>query len=315
MLSLLALYPMVYQGAMSLTDFSAGSIRDGLNGGVWREVREGLTGRAEPVEVELAFSRPSTKEVRWAGPGLFFQILGGAGAPLVVFEIIWTSLAVALQTGLGLGVALLLNRPGLRFANIWRALFVLPWAIPEFVGALIWAQILEPRFGWLNLAGESFATRLDAPIALNLVARWQEDPVVALVVLLIAATWYGFPFMMLAASAGLKLVPKEVYDAAAIDGAGRWQTLRRITWPLLFPLLVPAIIIRAIFTFNQFYLFYVLNTPFPATTLSLASFFFFSEGGMYAVSAAINLSTVVVLIGLVIWFDRRSRAAEGVTYA
>jgi arabinogalactan oligomer/maltooligosaccharide transport system permease protein len=121
--------------------------------------------------------------------------------------------------------------------------------------------------------------------------------------------------MMLAATAGLKLVPTDVYEAAVVDGASRWQQFKRITWPLLLPLLLPAVIIRAIFTFNQFYLYYAMNTPSPATTLAITSFFFFNFGGQYAVSAAINLFTVLVLVVLILWFNRRSRAAEGVTYA
>ena len=84
--------------------------------------------------------------------------------------------------------------------------------------------------------------------------------------LLTAATWFGVPFMFLASTAGLKQLSEEVYDAAAIDGAGRWQTFINITWPMLQPLLLPAIIVRVIFTFNQFYLFLTLNPPFPAYT-------------------------------------------------
>ncbi len=313
-LGLIALFPMIYQAAMSLTDFSAVAIRDGLSGGVWREVWRGLTGQVEPVAAEL-FGRPSGKMVHYAGLALLLQLLFGAAAPLVVYEIIWTVLSVACQTALGLGVAMMIHRYGVLFKKGWRTLFILPWAIPEFVGALVWSQILDPKFGWLNLAGQSFARRADFPLATSVAAKWQQDPQIALIVLLIAATWYGFPFMMLAATAGLKMIPPDVYEAAALDGASGWRQFRAITWPLLLPLLLPAIIIRAIFTFNQFYLYYVLQTPFPATTFATVSFFIFDEGGLYAVSAALNLFTVLVLVGLIWWFNRQSRAAEGVTYA
>jgi ABC-type sugar transport system permease subunit len=313
-LVLIALYPMIYQAAMSLTDFGASAIKDGLNGGVWREVWAGLSGQVDPVDISV-FGRSTARQVHYAGPALLVQLLSGAASDLVVYEVVWTVLAVALQTGLGLAVALILHRPGVRFKGWWRALFILPWAIPEFVGALSWAQIFDPRFGWLSLAGASFAQRVDFPLPAGLATHWQQDPQLALVVLLIAATWYGFPFMMLAATAGLKLVPADVYEAAVVDGASRWQQFQRITWPLLLPLLLPAVIIRAIFTFNQFYLYYALNTPYPATTLAMTSFSFFNFGGQYAVSAAINLFAVLVLVALLLWFNRRSRAAEGVTYA
>jgi ABC-type sugar transport system permease subunit len=79
-------------------------------------------------------------------------------------------------------------------------------------------------------------------------------------------------------------------------------------------LLIPAIIIRAIFAFNQFYLFYVMQADFPTTTLATVSFFVFNYGGQFAVSAALNVFTVVVLIVLILWFNRQSKALEGVTY-
>jgi multiple sugar transport system permease protein len=125
--------------------------------------------------------------------------------------------------------------------------------------------------------------------------------------------------MVVAASAGLKTIPNEVYDAAAVDGAGAWERFRFVVFPLLLPLLGPAVIIRAIFAFNQFYLFYVLQPPFPLYTFSELSYVLLSAnsrfGGQYAISAVINLFTVIVLIALLWWFNRRTRVAEGVTYA
>ncbi|MGW8249299.1 MAG: carbohydrate ABC transporter permease, partial [Anaerolineales bacterium] len=296
------------------TDFSSTAIRDGLNGGVWREAWQGITGQVEAV-VPRIFQRSLSKEVHYAGPTILVQLISGAAADLVVFGVLWTVLTVLTQTGLGVAAALMLNRVGVRFKGWWRVIFILPWAIPEFVAALIWAQIFDPRFGWFNQAARTWYERADYPGAVNLLTHWQENPVYALVVLLITATWYGFPFMMLAASAGLKLIPSEIYDSAAIDGAGGLKSFRHITWPLLLPLLVPAIIIRAIFSFNQFYLFLVLQPPNPLATFSITSFFFFDTLGQYGVSAALNIFTVLVLMALIWWFNRLSRASEGYTYA
>ena len=177
--------------------------------------------------------------------------------------------------------------------------------------------MFEPRFGWIVLA-LNYPEIANYPFGQQL-ASWQEDPNMALLVLLVTATWYGFPLMMVAATAALKMLPREVYDAAAIDGAGGWGRFRWVTWPMILPLLVPAIIIRAIFAFNQFYLFYVLQTPFPLITLATLSFFVFDIsgpfGGYFALSAAINLLTVVFLVFFIFWFNRWSKAAEGVTYA
>jgi arabinogalactan oligomer/maltooligosaccharide transport system permease protein len=311
-LILITFYPLLYQTGIALTDFNATSIKDGINGGIWREVREGLTGQAEPVEVDIfSFSRSSAKEVRYTGFRPLLQAVGSTGASLLVFEIVWTVLSVVLQAALGVGVAWLLHQRGVRFGGWWRTLFVLPWAIPEFIGALVWMQIFDPRYGWFFL-GTSFPETPGYPLAQRL-AVWQEDPTLALLVLLVAGTWLGFPLLMLAASAGLKMIPHDVYDAAAIDGAGAWQQFRSITWPLLLPLLAPALIIRGIYAFNQFYLFYVMDPP--LITLATLSFVVFDFGGKYATSAIINLFTVVILIFFLLWFNRQSRAGEGVTYA
>ena len=311
-LSLLALFPLIYQAAVALTDFNAISIRDGIQGGVWRAVWQGLTGQAQPVTVALFDSMTRTKGVHWAGPGVLGQLLGGAAPDLLAFNLLWAALSVSLQAVLGVAAALMLHRRGVRWRNFWQTIFILPWAIPEFIGALIWLRILEPGFGWLALAQ---AIPADA-----LRTQSVAGPDATLVQLLVAATWYGFPLIMLAATASLKLTPDEVYDAGAIDGAVGWQRFRWITWPLMRPLLAPALFVRGIFAFNQFYLFYTMRVEPPTITLATASYYLFAPtgnfGGQFAVSAAINIFTVLVLLGLILWLARLTRGAatEEVTY-
>jgi ABC-type sugar transport system permease subunit len=313
-LALIAFYPMIFQAAMSLTDFNTISIRDGINGGVWREVWRGITGQTEPLVVDLwqyfdRFRRPTSTDVHYVGFSSLRSLFAGGIPDLLVFNILWAVLSVFLQAALGIAVALMLNREGVRGRGFWRTLFVLPWAIPEFVGALIWLRLLEPGRGWL-------AVIENAPFDVWLATFWAA-PGTRLLLLLLAATWYGFPFIMLAATAGLKLISSDVYEAAAIDGAGRWQQFHFVTWPLLWPLVMPAVLIRLIFAFNQFYLFYTMRVDFPTVTHATLSYYAFSPtfGGQFAVSAAINIFTVVVLVVLILWFNRRSRAVEGVTYA
>jgi arabinogalactan oligomer/maltooligosaccharide transport system permease protein len=305
-LFLLSGFPLIYQGAMSLTDFNTISIRDGIQGGVWREVVEGFTGKSKPLGLDAFGDGTRSKEVRFVGPAIYLELLAGRTSDVMGFNFIWVVVSVGVQTLLGMGVALLLQRNRVRWRGMWRTIFILPWAIPEFVGALIWYRIFEPRFGWLALA-----SNLPAGIQVS----WFQDLNQLFLVLLIAATWYGFPFIMLAATAGLKQIPDESYDAAAIDGAAGVSLFRYITWPLLIPLVIPAVIIRAIAAFNQFYLFYTMRSQ--LITYATLSYFIFSpnSGGQFAVSAAINIFTVLVLIGLLGWFNRLSKATEGLTYA
>ena len=226
-LGFIALFPLIYQVAMSLTDLSSLSLRDGMRGGVLRAVGEGLTGQAKPVTVEL-FERSSSNQVRYAGPQVLLNLLAGGVADLVIFELIWTITAVSLQTAFGVGVALMLSRAGVRFKGLWRTLFILPWAIPEFVGAIVWFNIFEPTNGWISLL-------MKKPL------EWQNNPTATLLILLIAALWMGWPLMMLAAMAGLKMIPPDVYDAAAVDGAKGWSRFSNVTWPLLLPVLTPVL--------------------------------------------------------------------------
>lgn len=304
MLTFIALFPLIYQSAVSLTDLGALSLRDGMRGGVWREVSEGLTGQAKPVTLAI-FERRTSNEVHYAGPQVLLQLLAGGAADIVVFEVVWTIASVFLQTALGVGVALMLSRAGVRFKGLWRTLFILPWAIPEFVGAIVWFNIFEPTNGWISLL-------LRKPF------EWQQSPLATLLVLLMAGLWMGWPLMMLAAIAGLKMIPPEVHDAAAVDGAKGWTRFRSVTWPLLLPVLTPVLIIRTILTFNQFYLFYVMQPPAPYFTLSMASFFFFDAtsyfGGQFGVAAALNVFTAILLLGLVIWFTRRKQTQVAEVY-
>jgi arabinogalactan oligomer/maltooligosaccharide transport system permease protein len=285
---------------------------------VWREFWEGLTGQVKPVEVEIPFR---SKEVQYTGPSSYepiFEFITTTG--VLVFNILWTVLSVVLQTALGVSAALLLWNKRIRFRRGWQTLFILPWAIPETIGALMWMTVFVSPFGWIALAIQDLGK--DIPVAFF--NGWERSPIMTMLVLLIANLWYGFPFMMLAATAGLKQVPTEVFDASAIDGANAWQTFRHVTMPLLAPLVVPAVIIRGIFAFNQFYLIQIfgfLHGNFSMTTLATLSFNifnpsgFFGANGQFAISAALNIITLIILIGFVSILNRLTKADEGVTYA
>ena len=299
-LVVLLVYPLIFQTAVSLTDFQYRALPDGLNGGVWREVGGGLSGNIEPVEfgVNAALSGGTEAEVSYVGFSLLGDLFEGGGtAPLLGFEIVWTGLSVILTVILGVGFAMMIQRPSVKRKGIWTALLLLPWAVPEFIGALAWQRVVEPRFGWV-----AYATRDNFP--------WMERPTPTLLILLIAGVWHGFPLVMLAASAGLRLLPADVDEAAVIDGAGSWRKFRSVTWPLLFPIIAPVVIIRAILSFNQFYLFLVMETDYPMMTFSTLSYVVIRFANQISLSAAINVFTVVVLVVMVVILNNRARRQE-----
>ena len=312
------LFPLVFQFAISLTDFNSISIKDGMNGGVWRAVWEWLTGQAAAANPDFPFRSKVVQFLGFSSYTPVFNWITSEG--ILVFNILWTVLSVGLQTVLGVGAALLLWNKRIRFQRGWQTLFILPWAIPETIGALMWMTIFASPYGWLALAVHD----LGKGVPFAFLNGWEKNPNMTLVVLLIVGLWYGFPFMMLAASAGLKQVPTEVFDAAAIDGANAWQTFQHVTWPLLMPLVVPAIIIRGIFAFNQFYLLQIfgsLHGNYYMTSLAALSYNIFNPSGgfgangQFAFSAALNIITMLILVGFVIIFNRWTKADEGVTYA
>ena len=304
--------PLLYQAGVSLTDFNSISIKDGLNGGIWREVWGGITGK---IAVGLQEFPYRAKEVHFLSISNFKPVFDYLlEQQILVTNILWTVSSVGLQTVLGLLVALILNQRGIKLKRLWQSLFILPWAIPEFIGAIMWVNVFAPETGWLALASQKFGPAMPFSFLLG----WENSPDMWLIILLISGVWYGFPFMILAASASLRMMPKESFDAAQIDGANGFQTFVYVTLPLLYPLLVPAIIIRSIFAFNQFYLFQAFG--FGQGTLATMSFNFFNPSGFFingqfAISAVINIITVLILIIFVILFNRASKADEGVTYA
>ncbi len=304
--AVLTLIPLIFQFGISMTDFSSASIRDGFQGGILREIWGGLTGQI-PVSLDPGQSNQVNYIGLHAYPALMDYL---AGNNTLFYNVMWTVLSVFLQTVLGLGVALLIWQKGARFGKFWQTLFILPWAIPEFIGALMWSNVFAPERGWLALAVQKFGPK----IPFGFFSGWENSLNLTLLVLLIPAVWYGFPFMMLASRAGLKMVPTDVFDAAAIDGANTWQTFQFVIWPLLVPLLLPAIIVRSIFAFNQFYLFQAFFGPSGSITLANQSYNIFHDG-QYFISAVINIITVILLIGFVVILNRWSKASEGVSYA
>lgn len=304
--TILTLFPLIFQFGVSLTDFSANSIRDGFHGGLWRAIWRGITGQIPTAPLSML---GSSDKVFYMGLAAYLPVINYITAQgVLVFNLLWTVLSVLLQAGLGLGAALLVWQRGMRFTRFWQAVFILPWAIPEMIGALMWWNVFQPGWGWLSLAVKTYGPNFP----FGFLAGWEQRPNLWLLVLLIPAVWYGFPFMMMAVGAGMKMIPLEVFDASAIDGATPWQTFRYVIWPLLLPLIVPALIIRSIFSFNQFYLFLAFGT---GGSLASLSYNVFIQGGQYAISAVINIITVIILIGFVVLLNRRNKIGKGVTYA
>lgn len=185
----------------------------------------------------------------------------------LLHTLVFTAVTVSAELALGLLVALAMNR-AMRGRALVRAAFLVPWAIPAAVAALLWRFIFDSRAGIAN-AALTGAGLLDEPMV------WLAHPVAAWVPIVLADIWKTTPFVALLLLAGLQNIDRSLYEAAAVDGASRWRQLRHITLPLLAPAFVVALIFRTLDAFRVFDLVYALTGGGPGTATEPVSLYAF----------------------------------------
>ena len=177
----------------------------------------------------------------------------------IAITLIYTAAAVAAEMVLGLGIALLLNvdLPGIR---ICRTALIIPMMVTPIVGALCWKLLLDPSHGVINhWIGQHIV--------------WLGRPDTALAAIWIVGVWQSTPYVMLILLAGLRSLPSEPTEAAAIDGASRRQLFWHVTLPLLRPYILVALLLRTIFEFRAFDNIYAMTGGGPANSTMVLSMF------------------------------------------
>ena len=170
------------------------------------------------------------------------------------FTVVWTITNVAWGVSFGLLLALVLNTKGLALRPIYRVLLILPWAMPNYITALIWKGMFHRQFGVVNQVLAIFGFE---PLS------WFDRPFTSYLTALATNGWLSFPFMMVVSLGALQSIPADLYEAARVDGASRWQQFKAITLPSLRPALVPAIILSVVWTFNMFNIIYLVTAGEP----------------------------------------------------
>jgi multiple sugar transport system permease protein len=162
----------------------------------------------------------------------------------------FTVVSVGLEFLLGLGAALLLNRIriGRTFAT---SSVIMPWALPTVVAATMWSLMLNDRIGLVNSVLTQVGVLSEPVIWLG--------PRLAMISVILADVWKTTPFVALILLAGLKSIPRHYYEAAALDGAGRWQAFKAITLPLLRPFIAVALLFRIMDAFRIFDVIWILT--------------------------------------------------------
>lgn len=216
--------------------------------------------------------------------------------------VLWTVANVVLHVSIGVALAMLLREPWVRLRGVFRALLILPWAIPSYITALVWKGMFHRQFGAIN--GVLQAMGLE-PV--SWFAQWST----AFAANVTTNTWLGFPFMMVVTLGALQAIPRELEEAAEIDGATGWQRFRNVTLPLLKPALLPAVILGSVWTFNMFNVIYLVSGGEPDGStdilISQAYRWAFTRGHRYGYAAAY----AVLIFGVLVLYGRAANRLAG----
>ncbi len=225
---------------------------------------------------------------------------------ILLKTVIWTTVNIVFHVVIGVFLAVVLHQKFIRGKSAWRVALILPWALPQYIAALTWRGMFNYEYGAVNLLLTKYLHL--APV------QWLNSPFEAFVAVIITNIWLGFPFMMVIALGGLQSIPDELYEAADVDGASKWFQFWHITAPLLRPVMIPAITLGTIWTFNNINVIWLVsNMGEPAdSTHILVSYVYKAAFNMYRFGWAAALSVVIFAILFVFAqvFLKHTRATE-----
>ncbi len=210
----------------------------------------------------------------------------------IVNTLLLTIVNVTLVTGLALGMALLLNAK-FRGTAFFRTIYFLPIITSTVVVALVWRYLLAADLGFVNYALSLYG--IEGPM-------WLLDPKFSLSSVIAMLIWLGTPFTILIFLAGLQAIPRELYEAAVIDGAGAWNSFQHVTIPLLNPTLVLVVLLATISSLQVFTEALVLTQGGPAGSSTTIAVYMYEQGIVsrrYGYASLIGLSLAIGLFVLV----------------
>lgn len=296
---IITFYPLVFQVWMSFTDYGLKNLR--------------MNAPAPPYVGLGNYIRILNNDI--VLPNFdFFRIL--------TFNLFWALSNVVIHLILGVAIALLLNVEGLWFKRIYRAIYILPVVIPTIIVATVWRNIFDAQYGAVNLLLQSTVGVLLRIPPSGIQIDWLNYPFpivsigslvlpLAYFALLTANVWLGWPLNSVVATGALQSIPKELYEAAEMDGAGAWQKFRTVTLTYLRPAMLPYAIYGFVFTFNLFYLSYFMSSggPFGQTELLVTTAFrLVNEQHLYGVAAAFCVFEFFILLAITIVTNRLAKA-------
>ncbi len=215
---------------------------------------------------------PPNNTVDWVGLDNFATMFGGnatwtaAFGRVAVWTLVWGILATVTCYFGGMIMAVVLHESKIKFAPVFRTIFILPYAVPSVVSMLVWKNLLNGSFGVVNRTLMQWGL-INSPIP------WLSDPTMAKFVCVLINLWAGFPYFMMLTTGTMTAISEDVYEAARIDGASKFYIFKKITLPLVLYQTMPLIIMSFTHNINNFGAIFFLTggDPVVADTTSTSA--------------------------------------------
>lgn len=265
---------------------------------------------------------PPADLVQWVGLANFGRILAvGTWARtffgVLAWSVVWAVLATVTTYFLGFLQAMIINAEGVRLRKLWRSIFILPWAVPAMVSALVFRSMFNGQFGPIS------QFLVDVGLTDDRV-NWFTDPSqpnLARLVALAVNLWLGFPYFMALISGTLTNLDRNLYEAAQIDGASSLQVFRHITLPIVYRATAPLMVMSLVSNFNNFGVIYFLTEGGPdnsqytyagSTDLLITWLYKLTlDNRMYNIGSVMSIFIFVIVGSFSLWNLRRSNSLEG----
>ena len=256
-------------------------------------------------EVYASFTSMSVGQPgEWVGLANYKYLLSDSAFTAAALNtVVYVTAAQTGKFALGLAVALLLQQKMVG-RNLWRSVVLLPYALPGFVAFMVWRLIYNPDVGSLNIFLNQIGV-LEQPIAFLSDSSWAMPGVV------LATIWKGFPFWTIMFLAALQAIPKELYEAAATDGANAYQRFKNVSFPGIRPVILIVFMLSTIGTINSFEAVWLTTGGGPGNSTIIVPIYAYKSLVSFqigqAAAAALLLLPVVLLF--VLFIMRRLKKA------
>ena len=211
--------------------------------------------------------------------------------------LVWTFGSVFFQFTLGFAMALLLHQQFVKGKTVLRIFLMVPWVLPSVIGSAVWKWMYNADYGIIN-----YVLKTIGVISQN--KTWLSSPDTAMLSVIVVNVWKMFPYVMLMIEAALQGVSKELKEAAVIDGAGKFEIFRNVTWPAIAPQCYSVLLIMLVWTLNAFTFVYNLTGGGPAHSTEVMAMYIYKKAftdfdfGMASAASTI-LFVICMLISLI----------------